>query len=370
MQEINDPLQILVVDDTAIYRKIISDALADIPGVEVVGTAYNGQDALRKILIFQPDLLTLDLEMPKMDGLEVLRQINAMSLDLGSIIISTHTVEGGEMTIRALSRGAFDVILKPEMHTPEQSRELIREHLAFILKGYRESLRKKREHLNRRLTTSAGFKVDSLKLLQPDISLFGRSEIVAIGVSTGGPNALAEVLPKLPADLDVPVLIAQHMPAGFTASLARSLNNKCALEVKEASHMDLLSPGTVFIAPGGHHMKIGSGPVGIRHICITDEDTGSVYRPSIDLLFRSVAEQYGANATGVIMTGMGSDGLQGLKKMKRRGATIITQDEDSCVIYGMPAIVVDAGIADMVVPLTGLADAITHTLRSVNKAAT
>lgn len=363
MQENNPPLRILVVDDTAIYRKIISETIAEIPGAEVVGSAYDGLDAMRKILIFQPDLLTLDLEMPEMDGLEVLAQIKAKSLGVGSLIISAKTTEGSEMTIKALGLGAFDVILKPEKHSAEKSRESIREQLQFMIEAYRGFLREKRARHKKIITVSSGITADLPQTVKP-CSLVSRPEVLVIGVSTGGPNALAEVLPQLLSDLDVPVLIAQHMPAGFTASLANSLNNKCVLEVREASHKELLRPGTVFIAPGGRHMKIETDFFGIRHICITDEETGSRCRPSVDLLFRSVAEQYGAKAVGVIMTGMGSDGLEGAKAMKRKGATIIAQDEGSCVVYGMPAVVVAAGIADMVVPLSELAAALNFNLRS------
>lgn len=360
-----NPLQVLVVDDTAIYRKIIVDTLEDIPGIEVVGTATNGRDALEKVLFYRPDLLTLDLEMPEMNGLEVLEHLQTTAPDICTIMISSHTKQGGEMTIKALNRGAFDFILKPENLSVDENRKVIKEQLGLILDGYRFCKKNKSNIIERRKTNQESVSerplAKSYSRRQPAPGK-NHSEIIAIGISTGGPMALMTLLSNLPKDLPVPILIAQHMPSGFTESLAKSLDRKCALDVCEAKHKDLLCPGRVFLAPGGSHMKIENGPVGIKHLSITKEETGSVYKPSINLLFRSVAEHFGANATGVIMTGMGSDGLQGLKTMKREGATIIAQDQESCVIYGMPAVAVEAGITDQIVSLPNMADAIVSTL--------
>jgi two-component system chemotaxis response regulator CheB len=361
----DDSLQVLVVDDTAIYRKIIADVLTEIPGVEVIGTATNGRDAIEKAHFFQPDLLTLDLEMPEMGGLEVLTRLKGSDLKAGAIVISSHTDEGGAMTIKALNRGAFDFILKPENVGVNDSKEIIKKQLELIFEVFRFCRSKNKSNVKE--CRGANLKaIPKHRQHKSPITIPGlrRSDIIAIGVSTGGPSALGEVLPVFPADLPVPIIVAQHMPSGFTDQLAISLNKKCALDVRVAKHMELLCPGTVFIAPGGRHMKIEEGPGGIRHICITEEEPGTRHKPSIDLMFRSVAEQFGANATGVIMTGMGSDGLQGMKQMKKKGATIIAQDEESCVVYGMPAAVVMSGVADLVLSLSDMATAIIGTLKS------
>ncbi|MEA3357798.1 MAG: chemotaxis response regulator protein-glutamate methylesterase [Thermodesulfobacteriota bacterium] len=366
------PLRVLVVDDTIVYRKIVSDVLTEMPDVEVVGTANNGRIAVSKISSLKPDLLTLDVEMPEMDGIQVLEYLKKESLDIGAIMVSSLTQKGGDMTIRALELGAFDFIPKPQKSSIEENREEIKKTIAPMLKAFsrqseiRSILGAKSTH-----TGSSPGMGGSPIIRKPGKPLTvvsnreqGKSDIVAIGVSTGGPNALAMVIPKLPIDLGVPVLVVQHMPPVFTQSLAKSLDSKSAIAVKEAVDGENIRPNTVFIAPGGKQMKVVANADGKnRLIRITDDPPENSCKPSVDYLLRAVAHQYMGRATGVIMTGMGSDGTTGLKLMRRNGSTIIAQNESTCVVYGMPKGPVDAGIVDVIAPLDSIAEEIRKTVK-------
>ncbi len=360
------PLKVLVVDDTIVYRKIISDVLAELPDVEVVGTAHNGKAALLKIKTLKPDLLTLDIEMPEMNGLETLEALQREAPQVGAIMLSTLTQEGGLMTMRALELGAFDFIPKPQSSTMAANRLAVKNALEPMLKAFsrhreiRILIRKNRGHPK---PGPPAPKPESVVLHKSRLNAVCNASIIGIGVSTGGPNALAHMLPKLPGDIGVPIVIVQHMPPVFTQSLARSLDNKCTLTVREAAHGDPLKPNTVYIAPGGKQMKIVAGGDGRqRMIKITDDPPENSCKPSVDYLFRSLAEHYVGRATGVIMTGMGSDGTAGLKLMKNAGATIIAQDESSCVVFGMPKEPIESGTADIIAPLDRLAEAILKTV--------
>lgn len=364
-------LRALVVDDTALFRKILTDILKVIPGVEVVGAARNGREALEKITALHPDLVTLDIEMPEMNGLEALEALHASGRrDVNIVMVSSLTVRGGEMTIRALEMGAFDFIAKPQEGALADNVEAIRNSLVPIV----QTLARRKETLSilrplQGMTSKEP--MDRASRLTPPSAVSpplperaGKSRIVAIGVSTGGPNALAVLMPALPADLPVPVLIVQHMPPVFTASLARSLDAKCAFRVKEAENGEPIAPGKALIAPGGRQMKVEAGPDGkTRIVRLTDDPPVNNCRPSVDYLFTSVARHYVGRATGVIMTGMGSDGFEGLKMMKQNGGFVIAQDESSCVVYGMPRAPIESGLADVVAPLENLAQQIIKTVR-------
>jgi two-component system chemotaxis response regulator CheB len=359
-----EPLKILVVDDTVVYRKIVSDVLMELPEVQVVGTAHNGKAAMTKIRNLQPDLLTLDIEMPEMSGLEVLHQLQSMSPRVGAIMLSTLTQEGGAMTMRALELGAFDFIPKPQSGTMAENKVAVREALGPMLKAYARS-RFIRDRLSSVSKFSPIIPPRRQRSLTPRVAMesVGLASIIAIGVSTGGPNALARMLPHLPGDIGVPVVIVQHMPPLFTQSLANSLNNKCAIEVREAKNGEPLLPNVAYIAPGGKQMKVVAGADGKQRVIkITDDPSVNNCKPSVDYLFRSVADHYVGRATGVIMTGMGSDGTEGLKMMKNNGATIIAQDEASCVVFGMPKEPIESGIADVVAPLDMIAAQILKTV--------
>ena len=364
------PLRVMVVDDTVLYRKIVSDMLAALPGVEVVGSAHNGKTAISKLASLKPDLLTLDIEMPEMNGIEVLDHIHLHAPHIGAIMLSTLTHEGGAMTMKALELGAFDFIPKPQTGTMAENRKKIESALAPIILAFQRSVRipgilKTASYPGKTAITPATGKT-SASVSRTRLTPFKRSkaEIIAIGISTGGPNALAKMLPMIPGDIGVPIVIVQHMPPMFTQSLANSLASKCAISVREAKQGEPLLPNTAFIAPGGKQMKIVAGADGKnRVIKITDDPPENSCKPSVDYLFRSVAHHYVGRSTGVIMTGMGSDGTQGLKLLKENGATIIAQNEATCVVFGMPKEAAETGLADAVLPLSQIADMIVRTIR-------
>jgi two-component system chemotaxis response regulator CheB len=360
------PLRVMVVDDTIVYRKIISDVISEIPGVEVVGAAHNGKAALLKMKTLHPDLLTLDIEMPEMSGLQLLERMRTEAPEVGAVMLSTLTHEGGAMTMRALELGAFDFIPKPQSGTMADNKIAVRNALEPILQAFGRIRRHKRIPVfqrpaaARKTAPQATYPSPALKTA---VKRAGASSIVSIGISTGGPNALAQLLPKLPGDIGVPVVIVQHMPPFFTQSLAKSLDAKCALEVHEAINGEPLLPNRVYIAPGGKQMKIVAGNDGRQRVIkITNDPPENSCRPSVDYLFRSIAELYVGRATGVIMTGMGSDGTVGLKLMKNNGAVVIAQDESTCVVFGMPKEPIRQGIVDVVAPLNGISHEIIKTL--------
>ncbi|MBF0201245.1 MAG: chemotaxis response regulator protein-glutamate methylesterase [Desulfamplus sp.] len=378
-----EKIKVLVVDDTIVYRKIVNDVLKQIPDVEIVGSATNGKTALSRIQLLKPDLVTLDIEMPEMSGIEVLEHIKNDSIPTAAIMLSTLTQRGSEMTIKALELGAFDFIPKPDQGTMAENMLKVKDALLPIIeafrrqRGFSRSLKPaisgkspvaKRDSERKTAFTRPISKDDSSGIPGRDKSprlhtttatsfkRKNRSSIIAVGISTGGPKALAVMMPMLTTSLNVPIVVVQHMPPIFTQSLAKSLNSKCSLEVKEAENGEPLMPNTVFIAPGGSHMKIVAGPDGrTRHIKITDDPPENSCRPSADYLFRSVAEHYVGRATGVIMTGMGSDGTRGLEMMKKNGCIIIAQDRETCTVYGMPKEPTESGIADIIAPLDNIA---------------
>ncbi len=364
-------LKILVVDDTIVYRKIISDVISQIPNVEVIGTANNGKIALSKIASLKPDLITLDIEMPEMNGIQVLNEINSQNLDVGAIMLSTVTHEGGEMTIKALELGAFDFIPKPDKGTMVENTKLVANTLTPMLKAFtrQRNVIKKLKNIsgNREQPIIKNITSDK-KATKKHVNIsrkkLGKSEIIAIGISTGGPNALAKVIPNIPADIGVPILIVQHMPPLFTNSLAKSLDLKSKVTVKEASDGETILPNSAYIAPGGKQMKIVAGVDGLNRIIrITNDPPENSCKPSVDYLFRSIAHHYIGRSTGVIMTGMGSDGTAGLQLMKKNGAYVIAQDKATCVVFGMPKEPVELNIVDSITPLHNIANEITNTVK-------
>jgi two-component system chemotaxis response regulator CheB len=365
------PLRILVVDDTVVYRKIVSEILNELPNIEVVGAAHNGKIAMSKIASLKPDLITLDVEMPEMNGIEVLECMKTQAPEVGAIMVSTLTQKGGDMTMKALELGAFDFIPKPQDGKMEDNRIEIKNALVPILKAFnrRTEIRSilKGKLSPDQVDDSNKYKIPAPRVIPkktvPSMVKASKSEIIGIGVSTGGPSALAQIMPKIPAKMGVPIMIVQHMPPLFTKSLAASLNSKCLLDVHEAQDGETIRPDTIYIAPGGKQMKIVAGADGLNRIIrITNDPPENSCKPSVDYLFRSMAYHYVGRATGVIMTGMGSDGTLGLKLMKRNGSTIIAQNESSCVVYGMPKIPIESGIADVIAPLDEIVDEICRTI--------
>lgn len=360
----NPTLRVLVVDDTIIYRKIVSDMLKTMPGIEVVGVAHNGKIALDKIRLLKPDLITLDIEMPVVNGIELLENLKKTDIDVGVVMLSTLTAKGSDMTLKALELGAFDFILKPQSTSSADNISSLKASLKNAITTYRlrnTSLRRGRPPLSRTLKASPPPK--QVKTIAGG-QRRSKSEIVTIGVSTGGPNALTHLLPMLPGNLGVPIVIVQHMPPVFTASLAASLDKKCALKVKEAEPREVLQNNTIYIAPGGKQMRIIAAPDGMdRLIKITDDPPENSCKPAADYLFRSVADYYVGRCTAVILTGMGSDGTKGLKVLKEKGALVIGQNEETCVVYGMPKSAYESGVVDTVLPLKDIATAIINSVR-------
>lgn len=375
-------IKVLVVDDTIVYRKAVSDILSEIPGIEVVGVAHNGKIAIAKIQTLKPDLLTLDIEMPEMNGIEVLQYLQQQAPHVSAIMVSTLTSEGGDMTMRALELGAYDFILKPTTSNIVESKQYLRTLLIPLIRAYqtgRTTVGSMQTGTTRRgimpQKTGAATNDPNSKATVPITNKFavpgagplrrhGKSEIVTIGISTGGPNALARMMPMLPGDLGVPLVIVQHMPPVFTQSLANSLNSKCALTVKEAQDGEALQANVAYIAPGGKQMKLVASADGTnRLIKITNDPPENSCRPSADYLFRSVADYYVGRATAVIMTGMGSDGTKGLQILKQKGTLIIGQNEASCVVYGMPKAPAELGLTDVVVPLDKIAGEIIKSVK-------
>ncbi len=350
----DEKLRVLVVDDTITYRKIVSSVLAEIPGVEVVGTAANGKIALEKIGQTKPHLLLTDLEMPEMGGLELLRHLKATGSPVGAIVLSALTARDSQATLDCLTLGAFDFILKPTGGSFEENLRCIREELTPRVGAF--ARRREVRELLAAVSRSAaplGPRPNAGPPPAPPRTTAARPEVIAIGISTGGPAALAEMLPRLPADVDAAMLIVQHMPPLFTRSLAEDLDRKCRLRVSEARDGDAVRKGHVFIAPGGHHMKVSREGDRVL-VRITDDPPENSCRPSADYLFRSVASVYGPRALGIIMTGMGNDGAAGCREIKAKGGSLLAQDAASCVVFGMPRQPIQEGIVDVVAPLNRL----------------
>lgn len=367
-------VRILVVDDTIFYRKILSDILKEIPQVEVVGSANTGKVALSKVDSLKPDMITLDVEMPGMNGLEVLEELNKKNLDIGVLMVSTLTGKGGHITIKALELGAFDFIEKPSSDgsSMKENMEKVKTSLVPIIQAFlkRRELKSRFKSTKKPLPqiTKPDYKSQTKKTLTKPFSLKSKSEIITIAISTGGPNALSKMIPMLPENIGVPILIVQHMPPVFTASLAKSLDSKSKLSVMEAVNGQTIEPNKVYIAPGGMQMKVAASNDGMRRLIkITDDPPENSCKPSADYLFRSVADYYVGRATGVIMTGMGSDGFKGLLEMHKKNATIIAQDEESCTVYGMPKAPIEEGIVDTICSLEDIADEIVKTVKSPSR---
>ncbi len=366
-------MRVLVVDDTVTYRAIITKALEGIPSVEVVGAAANGKIALQKIDQFQPDILTLDVEMPEMDGLDVLRRLRDMKSDIGVIMLSAFTTEGAKATVEALNLGAFDFVVKPNGADADANAGKLRQELRLKIEAFVKA-REIRNILHGGTVARPGAAVSVAPASrqaaavgahhlspwsdQPAHALWltEQIEVVALGISTGGPQALMRLLPQLPANFAVPMLIVQHMPPIFTKSLADDLDRRCKLRVAEAVDGQAVASGTILIAPGGRQMKVERAGAA-RVVRITTDPPENSCSPSVDYLFRSVADAYGRKALGVLMTGMGSDGAAGCRLLHQRGAPLLAQNEASCVVFGMPREPIQEGIAKAV-PLESMADEI------------
>jgi two-component system chemotaxis response regulator CheB len=341
----NGPMiRVLVVDDSALMRKLIPALLEQDRNIHVVGTAMDGAFALTKIQELRPDAVTLDLEMPRMDGIETLREITR-HYQLPVVVVSAHTREGAAATFKALHMGAFDFVAKPkdvlELGIQTIATELIGKIKAAVASP-----------MCRRPVVQVAASAPKSALKHP---VGPASKVVVVGLSTGGPNTLEALLSQLPADFPAAILVVQHMPTGFTETFARRLNQSCSLEVKEAQSGDLIATNRVLICPGGFHMRIRRMPLG-DIVVISGDATVNSHRPSVDVLFRSAAQEFGANAIGLLMTGMGEDGAEGMGALQAAGALTIAQDEASSIVFGMPRAAIERGYANYVVGLNHISE--------------
>jgi two-component system, chemotaxis family, protein-glutamate methylesterase/glutaminase len=346
MRDRHRPIRVLVIDDSAVMRKLLSALLARDPEIEVVATAVDGVVGLRKVARFRPDVVTLDLEMPRMDGLDVLREMVAQS-EVPVVVVSAHTPRDAALTATALSLGAVDVVAKPRA-VMEGGLEAMAAQLGQTIHavGGRRWRRPRLPVLPAPVAQPVGS--------PPSLPT---RRVVAVAASTGGPAALTHLLGRLPTDLSAAVLVVQHMPEGFTRLLAERLDNLCALSVHEAQDGEPLRAGHVLVAPGGRHLRVGPG----RDGCVALLDRGpdvNGHRPSADVLFESVARTFGARAVGVLLTGMGEDGAQGFVALRRAGARTLVQDEESSVVFGMPRAAILRGAVERVLPLERIPDAV------------
>ncbi|MCX5813496.1 MAG: chemotaxis response regulator protein-glutamate methylesterase [Proteobacteria bacterium] len=336
-------IKVLVVDDSAFMRSAISRMLEKDDDIHVVGTAKNGQEAIEKVDELKPDVVTLDIEMPVMNGIEALKHIIAKH-HLPVIMFSALTKEGAEITMEALHIGASDFITKDfsnvSLNISTKENELINKVKSVAMNKVMVLL-KRLEQMRKPFVMNINNANKN--------NNHTKHKILAIGASTGGPPALQHILTRFPKDFPVPIIIAQHMPKLFTQSFAQRLNTASQIEVKEAENGEMLRPGIALIAPGDTHMGIKrrGNDVVVEFV----NDSKYIFRPSVDLLMSSTANTYGSYSLGIILTGMGNDGLVGIKEIKSKNGYVIAQDEDTCVVYGMPRAVVNANMADAVLPI-------------------
>jgi len=364
------PIRVLVVDDSVVIRKLVSDLLAQDPDIEVVGTAVNGRAGLQKIALLEPDLVTMDIEMPELNGIDTVRSLRQSGSRIPVIMFSTLTERGAEATLDALAAGASDYVPKPaNVGSVGRSMEQVREALIPRIKSL----------VPRPGTVGVAGRVPQVQaapvVLRPPVARpHAGHRLLVIGASTGGPEALSTLLAALPP-LPVPVAVVQHMPPLFTTQFAARLNRQLDVEVTEAAHGQVLRPGTVCIAPGEFHLEVVSDARGLV-TRLTQDPPENYCRPAVDVLFRSAAAAVGGSVLGVVLTGMGADGAKGSRNIVDRGGAVLAQDQHSSVVWGMPGAVANAGLAEIVLPLSDLPAEITrrlvppHVPRHVNSPAT
>jgi len=360
-------IRVLVTDDSAFMRKVISDILAENPDIEVIDRARNGLECIEKCNKLKPDVVTLDIEMPVMNGLEALERMMRDN-PIPTVMISSLTREGADATIRALELGAFDFVTKPSGPISLDIHK-VAERLVERVKAAAASRPRNRKP---EMEDKGGEKkpptvFSEVRAAKPPVSSppaplptavartplqRGKQKLVVLGTSTGGPKALQTVLTGLPSSFQAPIAIVQHMPAGFTKSLAQRLNSLSQIQVTEVKDGEILEPGTAYIAPGGYHFEVHANNNGQLQAQLHQQEPRAGHRPSVDVLFESVSRLTNVDKWAIIMTGMGNDGTKGLQQMKQDGiATSIIEDESTCIVYGMPRAAIQAGLADHVAPL-------------------
>ena len=355
----NGKIRVLVVDDSALMRQFISDILNGDPRIEVIGTARDGRDALAQIQKLKPDLVTMDVEMPNMDGLQALEEI-MRTHPLPVIMLSSVTQQGAETTLKALALGCVDFIGKPSGSISLNIKTIGQEIIDKVIAASTAKVRTKAGVFPAQKHTLPH--APDFRRMNPPMNFTGRRDIVAIASSTGGPMALSELIPKLPKKFPVPIVITQHMPKEFTTSFAKRLNDTSEVEVVEGFEGLTLKPGRVVIAPGGSHLIVKRRN-GTAVCALSDAPPVLSVKPAANIMFLSVADEYGGNVLCVILTGMGRDGTDGAMALKRKGAYVIAESQKTCVVYGMPKSAVDAGIVDEVLPLNEIPDAMVRLVK-------
>ena len=355
------PVNVLIVDDSAFMRKSLSMMLESDPQIKIIATARDGMEGYEKAKELRPDIITMDVEMPRMDGLTALAKI-MKECPTPVIMVSSITTEGAEATLKAMELGAVDFISKQMSYVSLDIVKIKEDLIDKVITIARSSsltrrLARIRNNVTPHLRKTS---VSQTTYTQPTTDF----QIVTLGVSTGGPFSLQKIIPQLPKEFPIPILIVQHMPPKFTKSLADRINSMSKVTVKEAEHGETIQPGWVYIAPGGFHMKVQRSGYSNATLHISTEPSTTLHRPSVDVMMESAVQVYGGKILGVIMTGMGHDGLDGLKLIKQKGGYCIAQNEDTCVVYGMPKAAVDNNLADAIVPLENIPETMVKAVKS------
>ncbi len=365
------PYKVLVVDDSSFFRRRVTDILNNDPNLTVIDVAVNGKDAVEKAQLLKPDVITMDIEMPLLNGIEAVKQIMA-SAPTAILMFSSLTHQGAKATLEALDAGALDFLPKKFNEiakTTEDAGSLLRQRVGQLARKGGQTRRRtlpvrpvSRENSATLAKKTTGrilhTKSESSVTQSPHRSSGKNYKLLAVGTSTGGPVALQKILIQLPKDFPLPIIMVQHMPAAFTKAFADRLNSLCKIEVKEASDGDVLKPGCAYLAPGGRQMII-DGKENHSMIRIIDDSSDRIaFKPSVDVSFGSAAKVFQGSVLGIILTGMGSDGREGSRMLKSKGATIWAQNEETCVVYGMPQAVANAGISELSLPIDSFASSI------------
>ncbi|MBI9099014.1 MAG: chemotaxis response regulator protein-glutamate methylesterase [Spirochaetaceae bacterium] len=376
---IDEQISVLIVDDSAMMRNLIGRIVESHEGLTIAGKAMNGVFALQKLPRLEPDVIVLDIEMPEMNGIEFLKEKNKLNNQTPVIVLSAVATKGAKVTMEALSLGASDFITKPS-GSGSLNIQSVGQRLTELLLVYGRDYRKRtgpkknKENLRPKpaVPLAKPFEDNSFKKTTAPINIGtshwekitpkrepGRVQVMAIGISTGGPNALRKVFASFDPDLPIPVIVVQHMPAGFTEEFAKSLNRICPLEVKEAANGDLLKPGRILIAPGDYHVEVSRKSLGTV-VNVVSKDPVNGHRPSVDVLFKSVAEEFQNECIAAIMTGMGRDGARQIGTIYGEGGLTLAQDEESSIVFGMPKVAIEHGYIQHVVPLEDMAEKLCH----------
>jgi len=351
-------VRVLIVDDSGFFRRRVSEILSEDPLIEVVGFAVDGKDAIAKVKELKPDVVTMDIEMPVMDGITATRELMAKN-PLPILMFSSLTTDGAKATLDALEAGAVDFLPK-KFEDISKDREEAKKLLCQRVKAVvRSQVRPNQQKTSIQAKSSLSTKSLINKAVRP--ARVKKPKLLAIGTSTGGPVALQQVLTQLPENFPLPIILVQHMPSTFTPAFSQRLDKLCAIHVKQADDGDILKPGTAYLAPGGKQMLLVGSNLNPK-LKINDGDQSLTYKPSVDVTLTSIAAIFPNETLAIIMTGMGADGRNGAVLLNQKGSTIWAQDEASCVVYGMPAAVTEAGVVDKILPLSDIGSSINNWL--------